>query len=55
MDDAAGIARETFYTTGESTVYGDGTGENRAHVAHEKEGACCAAQPAKIASTCCEA
>ena len=40
--DPAGIAWETFHTTGESTVYGDGTGENRARIAHEKQSACCA-------------
>jgi len=42
VDDPAGIAWETFHTTGESTVYGDGTGENRARIAHEKQSACCA-------------
>jgi len=60
IDDPAGIAWETFLTTGESTHYGDGTGENGARVAHEK--ACCvpkaassaAAEPAKAtASACC--
>jgi catechol 2,3-dioxygenase-like lactoylglutathione lyase family enzyme len=35
IDDPAGIAWETFLTTGESTNYGDGTGENTARVAHE--------------------
>ena len=54
IDDPAGIAWETFHTTGESTVYGDGAGENSARIAHEKEGACCAPQPAaKPASDCC--
>jgi predicted enzyme related to lactoylglutathione lyase len=54
IDDPAGIAWETFHTTGESTVYGDGTGENGARVAHEKESACCAPQPAaKKTSACC--
>ena len=54
IDDPAGIAWETFHTTGESTVYGDGTGENRARVAHEKQGARCAPQPAaKTAGACC--
>ena len=47
--DPAGIAWETFHTTGESTVYGDGTGENRARIAHEKQSACCA--PVTIATT----
>jgi predicted enzyme related to lactoylglutathione lyase len=54
IDDPAGIAWETFYTTGESTVYGDGSGENRARIAHEKQGACCAPQAApKGATACC--
>jgi catechol 2,3-dioxygenase-like lactoylglutathione lyase family enzyme len=46
IDDPAGIAWETFLTTGESTNYGDGTGENTARVAHAKQGACCAPQAA---------
>jgi len=57
IDDPAGIAWETFLTTGESITYGDGTGENRARVAHEKQSACCgpqaAAAPASTASACC--
>jgi catechol 2,3-dioxygenase-like lactoylglutathione lyase family enzyme len=54
IDDPAGIAWETFHTTGESTVYGDGTGENQARIAHEKASACCAPQPAATkASACC--
>ncbi|WP_024511126.1 ArsI/CadI family heavy metal resistance metalloenzyme [Bradyrhizobium sp. ARR65] len=54
IDDPAGIAWETFRTTGESTVYGDGSGENSARIAHEKQGACCAPQGApKAASACC--
>ena len=44
IDDPSGIAWETFHTTGESTEYGDGTGENDARVAHAK--ACCAPQAA---------
>ena len=52
IDDPAGISWETFHTTGESTVYGDGTGENSARIAHEKaSGACCA--PAAKATACC--
>jgi len=53
--DPAGISWETFHTTGESTIYGDGTGENAARIAHEKQSdACCAPQPtAKPASACC--
>jgi catechol 2,3-dioxygenase-like lactoylglutathione lyase family enzyme len=49
IDDPAGIAWETFFTTGESTNYGDGTGGNDARVAHAK--VCCV--PA--ASACCTA
>jgi predicted lactoylglutathione lyase len=48
IDDPAGIAWETFLTTGESTDYGDGTGERDARVAHGK--ACCAPS-ASVAST----
>jgi predicted enzyme related to lactoylglutathione lyase len=53
IDDPAGIAWETFHTTGESTVYGDGTGENRARIAHEKQSSCCAPQAAPASSACC--
>jgi seryl-tRNA(Sec) selenium transferase len=34
IDDPSGISWETFFTTGESTVYGDGDGENTARIAH---------------------
>jgi len=54
IDDPAGIAWETFHTTGENTEYGDGTGEREARVAHAK--ACCApsASVAPVAvSACC--
>jgi predicted enzyme related to lactoylglutathione lyase len=40
IDDPAGIAWETFLTTGESTTYGDGSGERTPRVAHEKQSAC---------------
>ena len=55
IDDPAGIAWETFLTTGENTTYVDGTGERDARVAHEKQGACCVPQAAPIAaaSACC--
>jgi catechol 2,3-dioxygenase-like lactoylglutathione lyase family enzyme len=43
IDDPAGISWETFLTTGESTDYGDGSGERVARVAHEKS--CCASTP----------
>jgi len=56
IDDPAGIAWETFFTTGESTHYGDGSGERDARIAHRKE--CCAppaaAQPVpQTPSACC--
>jgi predicted enzyme related to lactoylglutathione lyase len=54
IDDPAGISWETFLTTGESTDYGDGTGERSARVAHEK--ACCAPQaasPPAPQTACC--
>jgi predicted enzyme related to lactoylglutathione lyase len=53
IDDPAGIAWETFHTTGESTVYGDGSGENVARIAHEKASACCAPSPAAKTTACC--
>jgi predicted enzyme related to lactoylglutathione lyase len=54
IDDPAGIAWETFHTTGESIVYGDGSGENQARLAHEKQSACCAPRAAtKPSSVCC--
>jgi hypothetical protein len=51
-DDPTGIAWETFHTTGESTDYGDGSGERVARVAHEKS--CCAPAPkvAEAAASC---
>ena len=39
IDDPAGIAWETFLTTGESADYGDGSGEREARIAHTKS--CC--------------
>jgi predicted enzyme related to lactoylglutathione lyase len=42
IDDPTGIAWETFLTSGESTDYGDGTGEREARIAKTK--ACCAPQ-----------
>ena len=55
IDDPAGISWETFLTSGESTTYGDGTGERVPRVAHEKQGACCGPQAAPVAETtsCC--
>ncbi len=51
IDDPAGISWETFLTMGESTTYGDGTGERVARVAHEKQSACCVPQAAPIATS----
>ena len=53
IEDPAGIAWETFHTTGESTDYGDGSGENGARVAHAQQSACCAPQAAKPSQACC--
>jgi catechol 2,3-dioxygenase-like lactoylglutathione lyase family enzyme len=44
IDDPAGISWETFHTTGESIVYGDGTGEREARTTGAK--ACCVPSPA---------
>jgi uncharacterized glyoxalase superfamily protein PhnB len=44
IDDPSGIAWETFLTSGESTDYGDGSGERDARIARTK--ACCAPQVA---------
>lgn len=53
IDDPAGIAWETFHTTDQSTVYGDGSGENQARIAPEKQSSCCAPQPVAKTSACC--
>jgi predicted enzyme related to lactoylglutathione lyase len=58
IDDPSGIAWETFFTKGESTVYGDGRGERAARIAHAEVTACCAPEaeaqkPAQEASECC--
>jgi catechol 2,3-dioxygenase-like lactoylglutathione lyase family enzyme len=49
IDDPAGIAWETFLTTGESTDYGDGSGEREARIAKTK--ACCAPELSRATST----
>src|SRR5438046_8704411 len=56
IDDPAGISWETFFTTGESTHYGDGTGERQARIAHAK--VCCETQTSsqpvpQTAPACC--
>jgi catechol 2,3-dioxygenase-like lactoylglutathione lyase family enzyme len=50
IDDPSGISWETYLTTGESTDYGDGSGERVARIAHEKS--CCAPQPAPAQCGC---
>jgi catechol 2,3-dioxygenase-like lactoylglutathione lyase family enzyme len=54
IDDPAGIAWETFLTTGESTDYGDGSGERVARIANERS--CCAPEAAikEPATACCK-
>ena len=44
IDDPAGVAWETFLTTGESTDYGAGTDEREVRIA--REASCCAPQAA---------
>jgi hypothetical protein len=51
IDDPAGIAWETFHTTGESTEYGDGTGEREARVALAKS--CCAPEVLAASTPAC--
>ncbi|HEX4043810.1 MAG TPA: ArsI/CadI family heavy metal resistance metalloenzyme [Xanthobacteraceae bacterium] len=52
IDDPAGISWETFLTTGDSTDYGDGSGEREARVAQAKS--CCGpAVTAETTSACC--
>lgn len=55
--DPQGLAWETFLTTGESTVYGDGLGADAARTTGDEGGACCAPKAAKTkpaaATACC--
>ena len=52
IDDPSGIAWETFLTSGDSTDYGDGSGERAPRIA--RDGSCCAPQAAAPeASPCC--
>jgi catechol 2,3-dioxygenase-like lactoylglutathione lyase family enzyme len=51
IDDPAGISWEAFFTTGEATVYGDGTGERAGQARHAPEKAVASAS----ASACCGA
>jgi predicted lactoylglutathione lyase len=53
VEDPAGISWEAFFTTGDSTDYGDGQGEREARIAHAK--ACRASQhePQPESDRCC--
>jgi hypothetical protein len=53
IGDPAGISWETFLTTGESTTYGDGTGERpgEAHIAQAE--ACCTPKSSEEKSSAC--
>ena len=56
IEDPSGISWETFFTTGESTDYGDGSGEREARIAGTT--ACCEPTSAAMtansdAATCC--
>ena len=53
IEDPSGISWETFLTTGESTDYGDGSGEREARIARTKS--CCAPQVAPAPAACCPA
>jgi catechol 2,3-dioxygenase-like lactoylglutathione lyase family enzyme len=53
IEDPSGISWETFLTTGESVTYGDGTGENTARIAREKQNACCTPKPAAVVTSAC--
>jgi len=59
VDDPAGISWETFLTSGESTNYGDGTGERGVQLRHEETqavAACCGPKAATVeAQSCCKA
>jgi hypothetical protein len=52
IDDPAGIAWEAFFTSGEITDYGDGSGEPAPRVAHAK--ACCTPEMVTAQSACCK-
>ena len=55
IEDPAGISWETFFTTGESTTYGDGTGENsgEARFTGAKTDVVQTERAADPASSCC--
>ena len=53
IDDPAGIGWETFLTTGESTTYGDGSGEREARIAKaiNDTKSCCAPETSGATSS----
>ena len=54
IEDQAGVSWETFLTTGENTVYGDGTGERASEARIARTKACCDPAPAAdTQSACC--
>jgi catechol 2,3-dioxygenase-like lactoylglutathione lyase family enzyme len=53
IDDPAGIAWETFLTSGESTNYGDGIGERNARIAREKACSVPQATAASVMASAC--
>jgi catechol 2,3-dioxygenase-like lactoylglutathione lyase family enzyme len=53
IDDPAGISWETFLTTGESTVYGDGTGHRPGEARIAQTTSCCAPQPDTAEKSAC--
>jgi predicted enzyme related to lactoylglutathione lyase len=50
IDDPSGISWEAFLTTGESTDYGDGSGEREARIARP-QGSCCTPQAMPVAAS----
>jgi catechol 2,3-dioxygenase-like lactoylglutathione lyase family enzyme len=50
IDDPSGISWEAFLTTGESTDYGDGSGEREPRIARPTS--CCAPQAASAVAAC---
>jgi predicted enzyme related to lactoylglutathione lyase len=53
IDDPAGIAWETFLTVGETTAYGDGSGEREARIAKaiNDTKSCCAPETSRATSS----
>src|ERR1700747_3737697 len=53
IEDPAGISWETFFTTGDSTAYGDDSADHTPRIAHEKS--CCTPQTAPESTCGCTA